>query len=108
MSSAAPVHGPGKRDVDPVLGDRAVELGALERGLPLADRLLHRLADGVERHPGLAVAHVAERELQLALPAEVLHARVVELRDRRRRGDRTEGLLLQGLRVHGGDCIYTP
>ena len=40
----------GERDVDDVLGQRAVELGALERGLAGGDRGFDRLAGRVERH----------------------------------------------------------
>ena len=58
--------------------------------------------------PGLAVAHFAQRELQLALAPEVRDARVVELGERAGGRDRVESLALQRLRIHGGDCIYMP
>ncbi len=43
--------------------------------LPGGERRLDRLAHGVERHAGLAVAHLAQRELQGAATAEVANAR---------------------------------
>ena len=66
-------------------------------------RLLDRLAGRVQRHPGLAVAHLAQRELQLALPAEVAHAQLLELVRARGRRDRGRRLCRQRLRVHGGE-----
>jgi len=60
----------------------------------LLDGLLDRLASRVERHAGLTVAHVAERELQVALAPEVADARLVELRERPGRGDGSERLVL--------------
>ena len=45
-----------------------------EAALTLREQLLDPLANRVQRHPRLAVAHLAERELQLALPAEVADA----------------------------------
>ena len=83
----------GQRDVDPLGRELRVELGALELGLSRLDGLLDRLARGVERHAGLAVADVAERELQLALAPEVVDARVVELAERPGGGDGGERLL---------------
>ena len=59
----------------------------------------------VQRHPRLAVADVAERELELALAAEVLDP---DLLDVVRRGcglESRESLGLERLRIHGGDCI---
>ena len=44
---------------------------ALELLLLRGERRLDRLAHGVERHAGLAVAHFAQRELQRTLAAEV-------------------------------------
>src|SRR5437870_10521758 len=67
-----------------------VELGALELVLLRLDRVLDRLPGGVQRHARLAVAHVAQRELQLALPSEVLDARLVEVGEARRSRDVVE------------------
>ena len=96
----------GKRDVDPLGREPFFELGARELLLARGERRLDRLAHRVERHARLAVAHLAQRELQRAAAAEVLDARLVELGERRRGRDRGERLLLQGLRIHGGDCIH--
>src|SRR5207249_7673546 len=74
----------GERDVDDVLGERALELGALELGASGLDRLLEPVAQGVERHPGLAVADAAKGLGELALAAEVADARLLELVGARR------------------------
>ena len=74
----------GEGHVDDVLGQRAVELGALELRLAGRDRLLDRLARRVQGHARLAVAHLAERELQVARAAEVADAQLVELARRSR------------------------
>ena len=95
----------GQRDVDHVLGQRAVELGSLERASRVGDRGFDRLAGRVQGHPGLAVADLAERVLQLAAPAEVADAQLVELRRRRGGLDRAQGFALERLRVHARDCI---
>ncbi len=106
MEVAARVRRARERDVDLVLGDRPVELRALERRLPRGDGLLDGLAGGIQRHARLAVADLAQRELQRALPSQVRDARVVELGERAGGRDRVESLALQRLRIHGGDCIY--
>src|SRR5205085_11655021 len=62
-------------------------------------------AERVQSHARLTVADVAERELELALAAEIAHAELVELVERRGRGDLGRRLLLERLRVHGGECI---
>src|SRR5437762_3269615 len=54
----------GERDVDALGLEPPVDLRALELGLPRLDGLLDRLTRGVQRHAGLAVADVAQRELQ--------------------------------------------
>src|SRR5688500_9375770 len=41
-----------------------------ELGFPLGERLLHRRSRRVQRHPGLAVAHLTQRELERALATE--------------------------------------
>ena len=69
----------GQRDVDDLLGQRAVELGALELLAPRRQRGLEPVAQRVERHPGLAVAHGAQGLRELALAAEVADARLLEL-----------------------------
>ena len=75
-----------------------------ELGVPLRDRLLDALAEGVQGHSGLPVAHFAQRELERALPAEGLHARLVQLVGRGRSRDRGQRLAFERLDVHGGDC----
>ena len=89
------------RDVDALLGQPPVELGALETGSARVDRALQALAERVQRHAGLAIANLAERELQLALAAEELDARVLDLVDRRGRLDGCESGVLECLGVHG-------
>ena len=84
--------------------DSRLELRALELVLSRRERRLEGLAHGVQRHPGLPVAHLPQRELQLTAAAEVMDARLLELGERRRRLDGGQSLLLQRLRVHGGDC----
>ncbi len=75
VEPSASTAGHGKRDVDALLGEAPVELGALQLRLSRIDGSLDPLASRVERHPGLALAHLAERQLELALPPEVLDAR---------------------------------
>src|SRR3954462_4051311 len=87
-------------DVDDVFGQRALELGALEGFAPLRERRLEPVAQRVERHPGLAVAHGAQRLGQLALAAEVADARLLQLGGARRARDRALRLGFQGLGVH--------
>ena len=99
MAAAHP--GAGHRHVDPLLGQAAVELRARELRLARVDRRLEPLAERVERHARLAVAHLAQRELQLALAAEVLDAHVLDLVDRRGRRDCGERGVLECLGVHG-------
>ena len=89
------------RHVDALLGEAPVELGPLETGCARVDRALESLAKRVQRHPGLAVANVAESELQLALASQELHARVLDLVDRRGRLDSCERGVLECLGVHG-------
>ena len=55
--------------------------------------------------PGLAVAHLAERELEVAAAAEIADAQLLELGGRRGSLDRAQGLALERLRVHARDCI---
>ena len=95
----------GERHVDDVLGQRAVELDPLELRLAGRDRLLDRLARRVQGHARLAVAHLAERELEVARAAEVADAQLLELVGGRGGLDRAQGLALERLRVHARDCI---
>ena len=95
----------GQCDVDPLRRELRVELGALEPVLLRLDGVLDRYARRVERHAGLPVAYVAERELQRALAAEVANTRVVEIGERPGRGDGGERFVLECLSVHRGDCI---
>ena len=74
----------------------------VERRLALVDRRLEPLAERVQRHARLAVANLAERELQLALAAEELDAHLLDLVGRRsRRQLAASGRLLECLGVHG-------
>ena len=68
----------GQRRVEAVRGG-GLAPGALELAPALGESLLDALADGVQRHARLAVAHVAQRLLELALAPEVADARLVEL-----------------------------
>src|SRR5204862_2115916 len=87
-------------DVDDVLGERALELGVLEVGSAGLDCLFEPGAQGVQGHPGLAVADAAERLGEVAFAAEVADARLLELVGARRARDRALRLGFQGLRVH--------
>jgi hypothetical protein len=71
--------------VDALFGEPAVELGALEGALARVDRALERLPERIERHAGLAIADLAQSELQLALAPEVLDADLLDLVHRRGR-----------------------
>ena len=64
-------------------GERDVEVDILDDiGLELAvaqlQRRLDRFARRVQRHAGLAVAHLAQRQLQRALTAQVADAQLLE------------------------------
>ena len=67
------------RHVDPLLREPPVELGAPKLRLAPVDRRLEPLAKRVQRHSRLAVAHLAQRELQLALATEELDSDVLDL-----------------------------
>src|SRR5438270_6600877 len=94
-----------QRDVDRLRREPRVELYPLKLLLAGRERLLDRLARRVQGHPGLAVAHLAQRELQIRLATEVLDAELLELAGGRRGVDRRERLALKSLSIHGGDCI---
>ena len=100
MQPSARVAADRERHVDPLLAQAAVELGARQLGVARLDRRLDPLARGVQAHPGLAVAHLAQRELERALATEVLDANGLDRVGRARRGDRSEGRLLERLVVH--------
>ena len=64
-------------------GERHVEVGVLddvrgELALALLQRLLDRGARCVQRHPRLAVAHLAQRQLERALAPEIANAELLE------------------------------
>ena len=101
VEMAAPHSGAGHRDVDPLLGQPPIELGSRDLCLASVDRRLELLAQRVQRHARLAVANLAQRELQLALAPEVLDAHVLDLVDRRGRLGSCEGGVLECLGVHG-------
>src|SRR5204863_8792370 len=77
----------GQRDVDGLTGERLLELLAAEPVEALGDGLFEALAQRVQRHARLAVADLAQRQLELALAAEVLDTQGIELVQRRGRGD---------------------
>ena len=97
----APHTRAGHCDVDALLGEAAVELRSVQRGLSRVDRSLELLPQRIERHPRLAIAYLSQRELQLALAAEELDADVLDLIDRRGRGGSCERGFLECLGVHG-------
>ena len=90
----------GQRHVDALGREPLLELGARELVLPRGERGLDGLAHGVERHAGLAVAHVAQRELQRAAAAEVADADLGERGQRPRLGCGGERLLLEVVGIH--------
>ena len=94
-----------ERDVDALGREPLLELGARELRFPGGERRLDRLAHGVERHAGLAVAHVAQRELEGAPATEVADPDLGERGERPRLGRGGERLLLEVVAVHGGDLI---
>ncbi len=59
-----------ERHVDHVLHETAVEVCPAEFLRPHVDRSLEPLSQRVQRHAGLAVAHLTQGELELALAAE--------------------------------------
>ena len=90
----------GKRDVDLLLRQPALQILAGERRLTLGDLLLELLAQGVEHTARLRVAYLAEGLLQLALPTEVAHPRIVELGEGRSARNRALRLIFQALDIH--------
>ena len=100
MQPAPLVPAHGQRHVDALLGEAPVELGPLELRLARSHRSLDPFAGGIQRHPRLAVPHLPQGELELALAPEIRDAHGLDLVRRRRRGDRREGRLLERLDVH--------
>ena len=92
-----------ERDVHRRARVQLVELGAAQLLLPRLDGALDPLAERVQRHPRLAVADLAKRELERALPPEVLDADLLDVVGRLGGGDRGECVPLERCRVHGGD-----
>src|SRR5882724_13184777 len=86
-AAASRAHRPeqlrGQRDVHRLRGEPRVELLALELLLPRGECLLDRFTSSVQDHPGLAVADLAQRELQVRLASEVLDPQILELRGAR-------------------------
>ena len=80
-----------QRDVEHLVAQAPVELLVGELVLPLGDRGLETLADPVQEHPALAIAHLAQRKREVALAAEVLDAHLLERR-RGRGSDRVSRL----------------
>ena len=86
-------------------GERHVEVDVLddvrgELALALLERLLDRRSRRVQRHPRLAVAHLAQRQLQRALAAEVVDAQLLQTLRIRGRGDRGPCFALERRGVH--------
>ena len=96
----APRRLAGQSDVDPLLAQPSVELGALERVAPSVERRLEALPERVQRHPGLAVSHLTERLRQLRLATQEADADLLDLVRGRRRGDRLECLVFERRGVH--------
>ena len=91
----------GQRDVDDLLGQACGRARrARARCARSATALSSALAERVQRHPRLAVAHPAQGLRELALAPEVADARLLELVDARGARDRALCLGFQGLRVH--------
>src|SRR2546422_577796 len=63
-----------------------------------------RVGQRVQPHADLAVTDVAQRELELALPAEDVDAQTLDLLGIRGRGNCGQRLALERLGIHGGDC----
>ena len=89
-----------ERHVDALRRQPLVELGTGELGVARVDRRLEPLAHGVQRHAGLAVAHLAQRLLERALAPEVLDADGLDLGGRARGGGCSEPFALECLGVH--------
>ena len=108
MEGTDPALVAGKGDVDALLSEPAVEIGALERLPPCLDLCLQTFADRVQEHPGLAVADVAERLGELALAAQVAHTRILEPFEGRRARNRAHSLRFEGFRIHRANVSSAP
>src|SRR5262249_32056304 len=74
VEATAPVAPDRQSHVDPLGRQPLVELRPREIRLTRVDRLLEPLPHGVEGHPGLAIAHLAEGLFDRALAPQVLDA----------------------------------
>ena len=97
----------GEGHVDALGRQPGIELRPRELLLAPVDRGLEPLAHRVQRHPGLAVAHLAQRLLDRALPPEVLDAHGLDLVGRRRRRRGRESLALECVGIHEGPSVPT-
>src|SRR5215204_1737904 len=95
-----------KRDVECVVRQPAAELGSLELGLPSLERRFDTLADSVQLHARLTVTHVAERDLQLALPAEPGGVGLGQLPGRGRFRETLESLVRVPVPVHRPNLAF--
>ena len=93
----------GERDVERLLAEQPLEGSCAQRLLALVERRLERFAERVQRHSRLAVAHLAEGLLELALAAEVADARLLELVRGTGGRDRALRLGFERLRIHARD-----
>jgi hypothetical protein len=91
----------GEGDVDPLRGQRAIEVGALELARPRGDLGLERLTGGVgggaDGSPlvRVEVGNTAQNPGQLRLAAEVSDPQLLERGGVRRRADRRRCLVAQ-------------
>ena len=100
-------HLGGERHVGAFRGELVVELGVADRGAAGIERLLDLLADRVQADPGLAVADLAELQLQRARATEPLDRGLLDVVRGLRaleRGGRVADVRV-GIPSHGGDCI---
>ncbi len=84
-----------------------VELRPRELLLATVDGRLEPLADGVQRHSGLAVAHLAERLLDRALAPQVLDANRLDLVRRGCGRCGGESFALECVGIHEGSSVPT-
>ncbi len=95
----------GKRDVERLLAEQPLEGRCAQGLLARVERRLERFAESVQRHPRLAIAHLAKGLLELALAAEVADARLLELVGAAGCSDRALRLGFESLRIHARDDI---
>jgi hypothetical protein len=89
-----------ERHVDRVLAQLPLELRRLERCTPVGDPGLEPVAEGVQRHAGLAVTDGAQRLRQLGFPPQIADPQLLDLLDRRGALDGAQRLRLERLHVH--------